>query len=190
MLPALPHPAEGKIFMRIFFGLDIDNDTRRALADWRDRHAVAAGRAVPATNFHVTLAFIGEVDNRQLDALCRAVDAWEPGPDTGAGAILLDQVGYWPKPGIYWTGPSQAAPELAVLARKLQHLGGQVGARLETKPFAPHVTLYRGCTQPPPAPALPPAIRLVYDHFTLFESQARRQGVSYQVLEHWDLQAG
>src|SRR6056297_4324255 len=102
----LSKPAEGKIFMRIFFGLDIDNDTRRALADWRDRHAVAAGRAVPATNFHVTLAFIGEVDNRQLDALCRAVDAWEPGPDTGAGAILLDQVGYWPKPGIYWTGPS------------------------------------------------------------------------------------
>lgn len=174
--------------MRIFFGLDIDNDTRRALADWRDRYGVAAGRAVPAANFHITLAFIGEVEDRKLDTLCRAVEAWAPGPDTGAGEILLDQVGYWPKAGIYWAGPSQPAAELAALARKLQHLGGQVGARLEKKPFTPHVTLYRGCTEPPPAPAILPATRLVYDHFTLFESQVHRQGVSYRPLEHWPLQ--
>ncbi|MEQ9465745.1 MAG: hypothetical protein RJQ10_18940, partial [Haliea sp.] len=69
----------------------------------------------------------------------------------------------------------------------LQHLGGQVGARLEKKPFAPHVTLYRGCTEPPPAPAAPPAIALAYDHFTLFESHKGRQGVSYHAVEHWPL---
>ena len=160
--------------------------TCRALADWRDRHCFASGRAVPATNFHITLAFVGEVGERQLDTLCRAVDAWEP--NTGAGELILDQTGYWPKAGIYWTGPSHATPELAALARKLQHLGGQFGARLEKKPFAPHVTLYRGCTEPPPAPALLPDIPLVYDHFTLFESKSQSQGVSYHALEHWDLQ--
>ena len=174
--------------MRIFFGLDIDNDTRRALADWRDRHGAATGCTVPAANFHITLAFIGEVDNRQLDTLCRAVDDRGPGPHTGAGELRLDQVGYWPKPGIYWAGPSQPTPELAALARKLQHAGGLVGARLEKKPFVPHVTLYRGCTEPPPAPAVLPAVTLNYDHFTLFESHVGRQGASYQALEHWHLE--
>ncbi|MEQ9393630.1 RNA 2',3'-cyclic phosphodiesterase [Haliea sp.] len=171
--------------MRVFFGLNIDTDTRRALADWRDRHGAAAGRAVPAANFHITLAFIGELENRQLDALCRAVDAWKPEPPAGAGEAFLDQVGYWPKPGIYWAGPSQPMPELAALARKLQHVGGLVGARLEKRPFTPHVTLYRGCTEPPPAPDVLPAIPVAYDHFTLFASQMGRQGVSYQALEHW-----
>ena len=171
--------------MRIFFGLELDPDARRALSDWRDRHGVADGRAVPAVNFHLTLAFIGAVDNRKLDTLCRAVDDWNP--DTGFGEAVLDQVGYWPKPGIYWAGPSQPAPALAALARKLQHLGGQVGARLEKKPFAPHVTLYRSCTALPPAPAAPPSVTLAYDHFTLFESHMGRQGVSYRAVEHWPL---
>jgi len=174
--------------MRVFFGLETDSDTRRALADWRDCYAAAAGRAVPAANFHITLAFIGEVDNRQLDTLCRAVDAWEPGPHTKAGKVVLDQVGYWPKPGIYWAGPAQPPPGLAALARKLQHIGGLVGARLEKRLFAPHVTLYRGCTEPPTAPTVLPAITLAYDHFTIFESQMSRQGVSYHALADWALQ--
>ncbi len=171
--------------MRVFFGLELDTDGRRALADWRERYGAAAGRAVPAANFHITLAFIGAVDNRKLDTLCRAVDDWEP--DTGSGEVVLDQVGYWPKPGIYWAGPSQPVLGLAALARKLQHLGGLVGARLEKKSFAPHVTLYRHCTEPPPAPTVPPGVTLAYDRWTLFESHMGRQGVSYQALEHWPL---
>jgi 2'-5' RNA ligase len=63
-----------------------------------------------------------------------------------------------------------------------------VGARLEKRLFAPHVTLYRGCTEPPTAPTVLPAITLAYEHFSLFETQMGRQGVSYHALADWALQ--
>ena len=45
--------------MRVFFGLEPDQQTILAIADWRDRQFNAAGRAVTPANFQITLAFIG-----------------------------------------------------------------------------------------------------------------------------------
>ncbi len=173
--------------MRVFFGVELDPDTKRAVADWRDRYGLAHGQPVPADNFHLTLAFIGEVDDRNLDTLARAVDRWEPQYNASAGRLVLDQAGYWQKQRIYWLGSGQPQPELAQLAVKLQNLGGPAGARRERKPFIPHVTLFRSCTGPPPAPVVTPRIEVTYQHFTLFETLPGRQGVSYSALERWQL---
>ena len=174
--------------MRVFFALEPDVETQRAIADWRDRFARAEGMPVPAANFHLTLAFVGDVDNRQLDTLCRTLDEREDEVTAEAGALALDQVGFWPGPDIYWMGCSEPVPELASLSRKLQHLGSRVGAKLPRKPFTPHVTLYRRCLLPPPAPVLPPAITLAYNQFALLESVRGRSGVSYHALAAWELQ--
>lgn len=173
--------------MRVFFGLEPDPATQQAIANWRDRYGLAAGRPVPTANFHVTLAFIGEVSDRKLDILCQTVDEHKSGKQFVAGTLLLDQAGFWPGPGIYWLGASRPPPSLNHLARKLQQLGGLVGARLQRKTFTPHVTLYRNCGEPPPAPVSPPAVDLVYDHFTLFESRAGQKNVTYHPLARWDL---
>lgn len=173
--------------MRVFFALEPDAATRQAIVNWRDRYGLAAGRPVPAANFHVTLAFIGNVSTRQLDTLCSAVDDRQTGNDFAAGELQLDRVGFWPGPAIYWMGTSQPPPQLTDLARKLQRVGGRVGARLEHKAFTPHVTLYRNCREPPPAPVVLPAINLSYRHFTLLESVPGRQGVNYRSVAQWEL---
>ncbi|MEQ8514914.1 MAG: RNA 2',3'-cyclic phosphodiesterase [Chromatocurvus sp.] len=173
--------------MRVFFGIEPDPAACQTIADWRDRYGIAAGRPVPSANFHITLAFVGDVSDRQLETLCTAVDERQDGDAFVAGELELDLVGFWPGAGIYWMGASQPPRQLAALARKLQHLGGLVGARLQKKPFTPHVTLYRNCSDPPPAPAVPPKIDLDYTYLTLFESKPGREGVSYHALAQWDL---
>ena len=173
--------------MRLFFGLETDPATALALADWRDRELACDGRPVPVANFHITLAFVGELADSALETLCLAVDDWHGGTGIAAGSLAIDQAGYWHKPGIFWVGPSQWPQPLDDLAGKLRRLSSNAGARRDRKRFQPHITLFRGCRLPPPAACQPPALELAYHHFALFESRQGRSGVSYHPLREWEL---
>jgi 2'-5' RNA ligase len=175
--------------MRIFFGLELDADTALAIADWRDRQLHCDGRPVPPANFHITLAFIGELPMPDIERLCRAVDDWDPASRVPGGTLSLDRTGYWHRPGIFWLGPTEWPGNLATLARKLASLAGSRGGKRDRNDFQPHVTLYRRCSNPPPGPALVPGIEMRYRHCTLFESRQGRQGVSYHALQDWQLAA-
>ncbi len=95
--------------------------------------------------FHVTLAFLGDVDNTDLRAVCAAV----------AGAVSecvpfdlgLEGVGVFPdpaRPRVLWTGVSGAgvAP-LKTLHDALAAATAKIGYPADTKRFNPHVTLGR-----------------------------------------------
>ena len=172
--------------MRVFFGLEPDQKTILAISDWRDRQFTAAGRPVPPANFHITLAFIGELDEREIEHLCLSVDTWLTRSLPRGAALTLDRTGYWHKPGIYWLGPTLCPPELLRLAGKLGILSQRVGGKRDRKAFQPHITLFRGCDRAPPPPASPPDFHFIFDHFTLFESRQGRSGVSYHPLTAWE----
>ena len=173
--------------MRLFFGLEPDAACKAAIADWRDRFALSDGRPVPAGNFHITLAFLGDVEERQLEALCSAADALDPGPWPGGLSLRLDRVGFWSSPGIYWLGPSAPVAPLEHLATKLQTLGQRFGARRERRAYTPHVTLYRRCSAPPPSPIVAPALDARFEGFQLFESRRERHGVRYEPVAGWSM---
>jgi 2'-5' RNA ligase len=173
--------------MRVFFGLAPDAGTALAIADWRDRQLTCAGRPVPPANFHLTLAFAGELPAPAVERLCEQFDDWVSRNAVNADTLVLDRTGYWNRPGIYWLGPSAWPDHLDRLAAKLGSLTVAAGSRRDRNSFLPHITLFRRLTAPPPAPALPPAISMRYDHCTLFESRQGRQGVSYHALEEWPL---
>ena len=173
--------------MRVFFGLDPDPSCKRAISSWRDRCLGADGRPVPPGNFHVTLAFVGEIDEGPLERLCGAVDGWAEAAQPGAGSLRLDRVGYWPRPAIFWLGSSAVPESLSALALALQKRSVAAGARRDAHDWVPHVTLFRRCRQPPPAPLETPDIVLDYRHITLFESQSGREGVRYSPLAEWPL---
>jgi 2'-5' RNA ligase len=173
--------------MRVFFGLEPDPATTLAIADWRDRQTRCDGHPVPPANFHITLAFIGEMEMPGIERLCGAIDDWIPGSGVSGATLSLDRTGYWPRPGIFWLGPGEWPDHLALLARKLGSLAGSTGGKRDRNTFQPHITLYRRCIAPPPAPALAPALEMQYRHCTLFESRQGRQGVSYHALQDWQL---
>jgi RNA 2',3'-cyclic 3'-phosphodiesterase len=173
--------------MRVFFGIELDATTALQVADWRDRQVACTGQMVPPANFHITLAFIGPLSEPAIERLCLAVAEWLPRSAVTGATLHLDRTGYWHKPGIYWLGPTTWPEHLTRLAQKLNHLASAVGAKRDRNPFQPHITLYRRCTAAPPATHLPPSIDMTYRHCALFESRQGKQGVSYHVLQDWEL---
>jgi 2'-5' RNA ligase len=175
--------------MRIFFGIELDAATALQIGDWRDRQFAAGARSVPVANFHITLAFAGELPDPAIAELCDAIShSLQERPGVG-GVLQLDQTGYWPKPGLYWLGPSAWPASLEELAGRLRRLVAATGAHRERKRFQPHITLFRRCRQAPPMPAEPPNFSLSYQSIALFESRPQRDGVSYHVLGDWPLSA-
>lgn len=174
---------------RVFFGLEPDAETCRGIADWRDRQTSCDGQAVPAANFHITLAFVGELDDAALERLSRAADVWFAQGVAHGGALTINDAGYWPRPGIFWLGPTHWPESLQQLSQKLGLLAGAVGSKRDRRPFHPHITLYRRCRIAPAAPLQLPTFTLRYRHCTLFESRQGRQGVSYQALLDWPLES-
>jgi len=172
--------------MRVFFGLGLQPEEKLAVDNWRQHHVYADGRAVPAANFHITLAFVGEIADRQLELLLAGADEVLARQAPWETRLHLDRVGYWPKPGIFWIGPGDWTRGMSALSISLGTLAQQFGARKDKASFQPHVTLYRRCTEPPPAPSQPPALWIDPPHVTLFESRQGRDGVSYQALAEWD----
>ena len=173
--------------MRVFFGLLPDPDFAMQLATWRDRQFSAAGRPVPPANFHITLAFVGEIKPHYLETLGREVSEWCDRATPAGGRLSLDQTGYWPRPGIYWLGPARWPDQLQHLADRLRTISAGAGGKRERKRFQPHITLFRGCRDAPPAPSELPRLTFDYSEFALFESRQGRQGVSYHPLEYWEL---
>ena len=99
---------------------------------------------VDPSHFHLTLAFLGDVDNTDLPAICRAV----AGATAGSAPLdlRLEGLGAFPgpeKPRVFWVGLT--GPDLARLA----DLQRGVAAALKgagyppDERFHPHVTLGR-----------------------------------------------
>lgn len=174
--------------MRLFFGLELEQDTALQISDWRDRQFSGIGRPVPPANFHITLAFIGELGAHRLERLYQAVDRLLVDRPLPGGTLTLDHTGYWQKPGIYWLGPRSWPEQLGTLANRLQGVTSAVGAKRDKRRYQPHITLFRRCEDAPPAPAEPPSMALEYSDFALFESRNGKQGVSYHPLQYWQLQ--
>ena len=134
---------------RLFFAIWPDAPARERLAALgREVAQVARGKPVPSANLHLTLAFLGEIEDaraEQLDEMAAEIEA-------PAFRLRFDRVGSFAKARVAWAGCSRAPAELVDLQSRLaKSLAGR-GFALEERPFAPHLTLARKA-----ATALPPA---------------------------------
>lgn len=125
--------------MRVFVGIDLPGRTRARLAALE--RGIPAARWVAPENYHLTLAFIGEVDAGCCHDIAAALDTLrEP-----AFAIALRGVGHFgplQQARALWAGvaPSEALERLQVAVRQRLRNAGCV---LPRKRFRPHVTLAR-----------------------------------------------
>lgn len=94
---------------------------------------------MPDTSLHLTLAFLGEVDEAQAVAL----GGWVRSLEITPGGWRLDRWGTFQRPGIVWVGGRHPDPSLEALQRRLwdelssRGIGGGPGR------YIPHVTLLR-----------------------------------------------
>jgi len=131
---------------RIFTAVDIDPAVQRKV------HAAAGGlpvgdasvNFVAADNIHLTLHFLGEVEDERLMDVHRAVEQ----AAAGAGALEFDVVGLRAVPPtgrlrMIWAGVTEPTGRLAALHKAVGHALQQAGFTTETRPFNPHLTLAR-----------------------------------------------
>lgn len=176
---------------RVFFALWPDAACAARL------HAIAAacaadrgGRVMQKDTLHLTLAFVGDVDEGELPALCAIAETAGAGPQP-THSLLLDRLGYWPQKRIIWAASAQPPPMLEALAERLADGLRAAGHRLPLRPFAPHVTLLRKAGALPPAPAAD-ALQDApqpwhFDRFCLLRSRPSASGAAYETLAAWPL---
>ncbi|HET6572661.1 MAG TPA: RNA 2',3'-cyclic phosphodiesterase [Fimbriiglobus sp.] len=179
---------------RTFIGVAVSDEVRRSAAVLQQALARTGADVnwVPAANLHVTLLFLGEVDDRELHAVSRAM------ADTAAGeppfALSVQGVGAFPnlrRPKIVWAGLADGAAELVRLHGLLEGPLLELGAyRREDRPYTPHLTLGRVKSEAD-GQALAPALakqsgwsggRTTVGEVVLFASDMRREGPVYTVL--------
>ena len=166
--------------LRVFFALWPDADARdRLAAAAKDVAARTKGRAPPAANLHVTLAFIGDVAPERIGALCAI------GASVAASAtpfvLTLDCAGTFRGTGIAWAGASSLPPSLVELARSLAAGLVAQGFPVEQRAFTPHVTLARRCKTPSLA-SLGAPIGWTVTRLALDASESARDGPRYREL--------
>ena len=133
--------------IRTFIAVGIDKIVRD--------HAVALQEAlgrsgadvkwVEPENLHVTLLFLGEVDDRELPAVCRVV------ADVAAGLapfeMSVEGAGAFPnarRPKTLWVGVGEGLEELVTLHDALEPPLLDLGCyRREERQYTPHLTLGR-----------------------------------------------
>ena len=170
--------------MRAFFGLSPDTNTKLAIEAWRNQAFPYLDAPVPAANFHVTLAFLGNVSVKQLDTIIRLIDEM---PSVTAFDVSLNQLGYWPKPKAFWLGSQQTANEHLMLTKQLHKIANKSGLQLQERDYVAHLTLARKCKVNPPATLFPANFNWYADQFHLFESRPSPQGVVYPILQSWPM---
>lgn len=179
---------------RTFIGVDVGADIRARAAALQKQLARACDGVnwVTVENFHVTLLFIGDVDDTDLHAICRAakaVAAREPAFD-----LRVSGVGAFPnarRPKVLWGAVSAGAENLQRLYTGIEdQLLNLRCYRAEERGYTPHLTLGRVTTPEAgfaAAAELPEhadwdAGRARVSEVLVFSSEAERDGPVYRVI--------
>jgi 2'-5' RNA ligase len=162
--------------------------------------ADAAGRVVAAMDLHVTLCFLGAVEEALLEPLCQ----YASGLRATDFELEFDALEYWRRSRVLAATAAQVPSAACALAAMLGEGARALGLRAEERTLRPHVTLVRGLagweSQAAPAAlhpgALPltPPLRLAARRFYLAQSHeleaataTEPQGGRYARLAGWPL---
>ncbi|MGI1663418.1 RNA 2',3'-cyclic phosphodiesterase [Palleronia sp. KMU-117] len=123
---------------RLFLAVDLPPEAIGDLV--RLQRGLRAGRRVAPENLHLTLAFLGEVDDPRAEALAESLESARL---DGAG-VTIRGTGHFggDRPRIVYAGV-EPAPDLARLESRLTRLAREAGIAVEARRFVPHVTLHR-----------------------------------------------
>ena len=177
--------------MRLFVAVDLSEDARRQIAVEQQRIAAALRgttsiKWVRAEHAHLTLVFLGSVDDTRVPSV---VDALGRDVEVPPFEMILEGVGVFPRrgaPRVLWLGVAAGTTELSDLQRLMAERVTALGIELENRPFHPHLTLGRWRASRPAdrdrvlAAAPSGAIaRVPIECATLYESRLSSSGSSY-----------
>lgn len=132
---------------------------------------------MPTENLHITLAFLGQVDAAQFDAIVAAAR----GVQARRFTLRLDEPGYWTHNHIAWLGATKAPEELKVMVAELRAALVRAGISFDPKPFVPHVTLVRNARPPKEEWPTLNQVEWPVNGFALVSSERDESGPYYRI---------
>lgn len=170
------HPADT---CRLFLALWPDQAEREALCAWQPPlQVLCGGKAMHPDTLHCTLAFLGEVEMRRLEALALAAREVAMRPFD----LELAAAHYWGHNHIVYAAPAALAPELGELVSRLEAALRRHRFHFESRAYKAHVTLLRHAQWTDvPLPAMP-FVRWRCREFVLVRSLSDARGARYEVL--------
>ena len=180
--------------MRLFIAVEIDDAVRRVAATAGEELRQAIGPAlkarwVPPENMHLTVRFIGQVDDDRAPAL---IDALTRPLDVAPFDLELGGCGAFPPSGpprVLWMGLTRGLSSLSLMHEACNQRLRPFGFEPEGRPYSAHLTLARIKDAPKGAGAAArEGLRRVASHratchvtrATIFQSHLSPKGPRYE----------
>nr|WP_316656775.1 RNA 2',3'-cyclic phosphodiesterase [uncultured Gellertiella sp.] len=123
---------------RLFTALEIPRNAALSLSLLRG--GLPGARWIDVENYHITLRFIGDVDNRTADEIVDRLDRIDR-PEFQISLMGTGSFGSR-KPHSVWAGVTPH-PEMTALQGEIERICQRLGLAPDPRRFSPHVTLAR-----------------------------------------------
>ena len=182
---------------RLFIGIELSQPIRDAIAAaidrLRGRGALPdALRLLAAETWHVTLQFLGDVQDEQLVALAHACAA--AAGQHAQFEIELASAGAAPRPRharVLWLELGRGRDELCRLARAFEAATAPLGFTSDAREFRPHITWARAKPDADARDLLAafemPRLAMQVADAVLYRSVRSNSGSRYEVVQRFDL---
>ncbi len=191
-----------EVLMRCFVAIKLDEQIQNRLGRFQSRLQMDARLGAHGIKWmkpeliHLTLKFLGEVEDYRLMDVCNVVSATAGRFDPFD--FEIGGCGCFPSDGaarVIWTGTTENVNELRSLHEALDIELGGAGFDREVRAYSPHLTLAR-IKDPKKGRSVAAAIKEVKDFdvgvqgvntITIFESVLGRGGPDYHIIHHAEL---
>ena len=132
--------------MRTFIAIELPKEIKDFLS--RIQEQLKTSRAevkwVEPKNIHLTLKFLGEIDNEKQNKITKIIE--DVASAKKSFLLRLSSLGAFPKidfPRVIWLGIDQGDKETKEIAKELEEKINKLGIPKEERPFSSHITIGR-----------------------------------------------
>ena len=182
---------------RIFIAINFPHEIKKILAKYQEKWPELPAKWTKADNLHVTLAFLGNIDDIEIGEVCLALK--EVAKKHNPFELNLNKIEYGPvdkiPPRMLWA-TGEKSKELSVLKNDIsESIAKVVPYSQDHKHFSLHVTLARISSfqwkfiNPEERPEIPEEINLPFsvESIEVMESKLRKEGPQYEIIESFIL---
>lgn len=177
---------------RYFIGIPLPQEVRKKLKvqSWPGLSRYKDEKLVPQNNWHLTLAFIGNLDDGQLESLKSLLKFFTWG---GPFKVGIRNFGAFPnmeEGRVLYMGCEKGTDKITTLAEMLRRQLDDLEISYDQKPFVPHVTLARmrspkNLTRLLDNGKMKQEVTFEVDHMVLYDSEKNKH--PYDIVEKIDL---
>ena len=187
----------------MFIALDITTNDKHAIATWRAQNLVLPAKIIPDNNFHITLAFLGVLNEYQQQNIEHLIQEKQSiiqeilsEMQPQKPLLTLKKLGYFHKAQVLHLMPCECPYWLTQLQKIMTNICQKAEIPLENRPYQPHISLYRKVKSSTVLPATLAIDKLLpldnyhqlnFNSFSLYHSKSTTSGVFYTPERIWKL---